>query len=80
MRRVPPDLRIQPDERADDGACIVCKRRHIHTDNCLMLDLRPKPEYCVCGHAQAVHRDGERGCLGGTGFCTCPQFLQRPRT
>jgi hypothetical protein len=41
MRRIPLDKRIQPSERHTDGACIVCKRRHIHTDDCVMLDLRP---------------------------------------
>lgn len=44
MQRIPADKRIQPDERGADGACKVCKRRHIHTDDCVMFDLRPKRE------------------------------------
>lgn len=34
------DKRIQPSERARDGACAACGRRHIHKDDCPTLKRR----------------------------------------
>lgn len=34
------DKRILPAERARDGACAVCGRRHIHCDDCATLRRR----------------------------------------
>lgn len=35
-----PDNRILPDERANDGSCGPCGRRHIHKDDCPTLKRR----------------------------------------
>lgn len=34
------DKRILPTERARDGACACCGRRHIHKDDCATLKRR----------------------------------------
>jgi hypothetical protein len=34
------DKRIRSDERDDHGACVTCKRRHIHRDGCDTLKRR----------------------------------------
>lgn len=34
------DKHIQPSERARDGACATCGRRHIHRDDCAALARR----------------------------------------
>lgn len=40
MRRITIDKRIQRDERAANGACADCERRHIHRDDCPALARR----------------------------------------
>ena len=34
------DKRILPNERANNGACAECSRRHIHRDDCPTLKRR----------------------------------------
>jgi hypothetical protein len=43
------------------------------------LDTEAREARCQCGHTAGAHRDRTKGCLGGTGFCICPRFVEVAR-
>lgn len=62
------DKRIWKDERASDGKCIHCERRHIHKDSCLFLNGRDDRPIAYAGSFENDGTDPDMGVppyLGG---------------